>query len=549
MADKTSVNQIQALLTGLNRIQQISIAVAAITVAGGIAILTHFRTESDFRPLYTAMAPEDAAPVVQKLRESGVEYRLTDGGGTVLVPSAKLAESRLTLAGAGLPKSGRVGFEIFDKTNFGATELVEHINFQRALEGELERSVMSMAEVVQARVHLSLPKDSVFLDQRQPAKASVMVRLRPGAHISQQGVVAVTNLVASAVDGLSPEAVAVIDVDGNLLSRPRSTANDDSQVTSEALEVRQQIEHDLVAKMSSTLEPLVGSNNFRAGASVECDLTSGEQQEETFDPDKSVMVSSQKTEEDSRKGSAGGVPGTAANLPQPPAQTGNATGSSHRTESVTYQTSRVVKHTRIPQGVVKRMSLSVLVGQQTHWEGQGKARHRVVVPPSPDTLKTIHDLIAGVTGFNSDRGDQLIVETLPFEPALDGDPAKLISGVEPKTATPTWLEMVQKYRDPALIVMAGLAVLMVVLRTSAKMALNRNAALENAEMQSVPAVGAGAVYQPIPSADRAEISQPALHDFLSAAQEGTAQRIKDLAQKDINATANVLRMWMQNQKA
>src|SRR5579871_4236252 len=204
MADKTGVNQVQALLSGLTRVQQISIVVAAVAVAGGIAALTHFRAEADFRPLYTAMAPEDAAPVVQKLRESGVDYRLADGGGTVLVPSAKLAESRLTLAGAGLPKSGRAGFEIFDKTNFGATELVEHINYQRALEGELERSVMSMAEVIQARVHLSLPKDSVFLDQRQPAKASVMVRLRPGARLSAQNVIALSNLAASAVEGLSP---------------------------------------------------------------------------------------------------------------------------------------------------------------------------------------------------------------------------------------------------------------------------------------------------------------------------------------------------------
>ncbi len=548
MADNKDVNQIQALIAGLTRVQQLSIVVAAVAVAGGIAALTHFRTESDFRPLYTAMAPEDAAPVVQKLRESGVEYRLADNGGTVLVPSAKLAESRLTLAGAGLPKSGRVGFEIFDKTNFGATELVEHINYQRALEGELERSVMSMAEVVQARVHLSLPKESVFLDQRQPAKASVLVRLRPGAHISQQGVVAVTNLVASAVDGLSPDAVAVLDVDGDLLSRPRKAGNEESQVTSEALEVRQQIEHDLVAKMSSTLEPLLGPNNFRAGASVDCDLTSGEQQEETFDPDKSVMVSSQKTEDDTQRAGSGGIPGTAANLPHPPPQTGSATGSARRTENVTYQTSRVVKHTRIPQGVVRHMSLSVLVGQETHWEGQGKARHRVSVPPSAETMKTIHDLIAGVTGLNSERGDQLIVETLPFEPAIDGDVAKQLSPPEPKTPTPAWLQMIQKYRDPALLAMAGLAVLMVVLRTSAKLALKRHADQDSADLPSAPALGPGTEYAAVPGADRAELPPAVHHELLIGAQDGTAQRVRDLAQKDIDATANVLRMWMQNPK-
>lgn len=547
MPAATGSGQLQALVAGLSLVQRVSIVAAALAVGGGIVALTHFRTEGDFRPLYTGMAPEDAAPVVQKLRESGVEYRLADGGSSVLVPSAKLAESRLTLAGAGLPKSGRAGFELFDKTNFGATELVEHINYQRALEGELERSVMSMAEVIQARVHLSLPKESVFLDQQQPAKASVMVKLRPGARISPQNVLAVTNLVASAVEGLTPDAVAVLDVEGNLLSRPRRVSNDDSQVTSESLEVRQQIERDLVSKISTTLEPLLGSNNFRAGASVDCDLTSGEQQEETFDPDKSVMVSSQKTEDDSQRASAGGIPGTASNLPHPPEKASTGTGSSHRTENVTYQSSRIVKHTRIPQGVIRRMSLSVLVGQQTHFEGQGKARHSVTVPPSPETLKTIRDLVAGVTGFNMDRGDQLIVETLPFESPVDAD---FVRQAPPpaKAPNPVWLDMIGKYRDAILIALAGLVVLMVVLRTGMKMVSANKA--RTAEFEPAPALAPGAsAYGAISDSamDRADIS-PGRKDLLLGSHDATADRIRELAQRDLNATANVLRMWMQKQK-
>src|SRR6204780_3294320 len=214
------MDQFKSLINGLTLIQRAYFA-AAILIAGGcIYAVLHFRREGDFRPLYSAMAPEDAAQVVQKLKESGVDYRLAENGGTVLVASARLADSRLTMAAAGLPKSGRIGFELFDKTNFGATELVEHINYQRALEGELERSVLSMAEVVQARVHLTFPRESVFLDQQQPAKASVMIKLNPGARISPKNVIAVSNLVASAVEGLNPEEVAVIDMDGTLLSRP-----------------------------------------------------------------------------------------------------------------------------------------------------------------------------------------------------------------------------------------------------------------------------------------------------------------------------------------
>lgn len=470
------MDQFKNLINGLTLVQRIYFVAAILIAGGGIYAVLHYRHEGDFRTLYSAMAPEDAAQVVQKLKEAGVDYRLTENGGTVQVSSARLADSRLTLAAAGLPKSGRIGFELFDKTNFGATELVEHINYQRALEGELERSIMSMAEVVQGRVHLTFPKDSVFLDQQQPAKASVMVKLRPGARISPQNVVAITNLIASAVEGLNPDAVAVLDMDGNLLSRPKPAAAGDSQITSEAIEVRQQLERDLVNKISGTLEPLLGSSQFRAGASVDCDLTSGEQQEETFNPDQSVMVSSQKSEDTSGERTVGGIPGTASNLPNPPQQTKGGSGSSHRTENVTYQSSRVVKHTRIPQGVIRRMSLSVLVGQPAHWEGSGKTRHRVIVPPSPEKLKTIRDLVAGVTGFREDRGDQLIVETLPFESAVEADPSLFspVSTGKP-SAGPPWLDFIQKYQSALLIAVALLATFSLLLRSALRF-MSRNRA-------------------------------------------------------------------------
>src|SRR5579883_3491739 len=182
------MDQLKKLSQSLSPRQRLAILAAVVVCAGAIWTLTDWRRAGDFKPLYTSMAPEDAGAVVQKLKESGVAYRLGDGGGTVLVPSAKVAEARLELAAAGLPKSGRMGFELFDKTNFGATEFVEHINYQRALEGELERSMMALAEVEQARVHLTFAKESVFLESAQPAKASVMLRLRPGARLQPQNV-------------------------------------------------------------------------------------------------------------------------------------------------------------------------------------------------------------------------------------------------------------------------------------------------------------------------------------------------------------------------
>jgi flagellar M-ring protein FliF len=523
------------------------------------------------------MAPEDAAAVVQKLRESGVEFRLAENGATVLVPSAKLDETRLTLASAGLPKSGRIGFELFDKTNFGATELVEHVNYQRALEGELERSVMSMSEVAQARVHLSLPKTSVFLDQQQPAKASVMLKLRPGMSLPAPKVLAVTNLVASAVEGLAPESVAVLDMNGNLLNRPRRPT-EESQVNEQALEVRRQIEHDLVSKISETLEPLLGANMFRAGASVDCDLTSGDQQEETFDPDKSVMVTSQKTEDSGTRTGAGGVPGTAANMPNPtaPPTPAPVNGTAHRTENVTYQSSRIIRHTRTPQGVVKRMSLSVLVGQQAKWEGDAKSRRRVAVPPDADTLTKIRELVSGVTGFSAERGDQLIVETLPFESMMNVEyPEAPNTQKTQKQTDPKWLEQIKamKYGIPMAIgaVVVVLALIGFVVWKVMKMFGKKPAPHMNAELAapgdaakqldraaelateagidgSGKAATAGGTPQIAPPPRPVQqLAAKFQASMLTEDNKETMKQIHELVGKDMGGTVAVIRLWLQTE--
>src|ERR1700681_1454321 len=215
------MDQIKKLLSSLTAGQAFSIVLCAIAVGGGVVWFSRWQQESGMRPLYTALSPEDASAMVQKLREGGVVYKVGENGTRLLVPEARVAELRLEMAGLGLPKTGRIGFEIFDKTNFGITDFAEHVNYRRAVEGELERSIMAIAEVQQARVHVTLPKESVFTDAREPAKASVLVGLRAGSRLSQQNVVAITNLVSSAVEGLSPESISVVDMHGNLLSRPR----------------------------------------------------------------------------------------------------------------------------------------------------------------------------------------------------------------------------------------------------------------------------------------------------------------------------------------
>ncbi|HMC59086.1 MAG TPA: flagellar basal-body MS-ring/collar protein FliF [Candidatus Solibacter sp.] len=426
------------ILANLTIRQRITIVVVALLVGAGLYALVQHQHEADFHPLFTGLAPEDAAGIVQKLKETGVDYRLPEAGGSVLVPSARLADLRLTMAGLGLPKSGRIGFELFDKVNLGATEFTEHINYRRALEGELERTVMALTEVEQARVHLTFPKDSVFLESQQPAKASVVVKLKPGAHLAPQNVMAINHLVASAVEGLSPDGVSVLDTNGNLLGRPKPAVTLDGPDASEAvLDYRHKVEADLLAKINATLEPLLGANKFKAGVSVDCDFSGGEQSEEIFDPARSVMVSSQRSEDSSGTASANGVPGTASALPRPTSRPGGSTGKlSRMTENITYQSSRTVKKTRMPAGIVRKMSLAVLVDQEVKWEKDKGGFQRLLIPPPPEKLKIIHDLVAGVTGFTADRGDQLVIETLPFETTLLLEPPQSPGATPPAGTKP-----------------------------------------------------------------------------------------------------------------
>jgi flagellar M-ring protein FliF len=551
------MEQIKRLTGMLSTPQRWTILIASVLVSAGLYGLVHWQKESAFRPLYTSLAAEDASLVIQKLKEGSTEYRLSNNGTTISVPEEKVAELRLELAGAGVPKSGRIGFEIFDKTNFGMTDFAEHVNYRRAVEGELERSVMALSEVEQARVHITFPKESVFSEAQQPAKASVLIKIRPGASLPETSIPAITHLISSAVEGLAPEAVSVLDMRGNLLNRAKraASANDDS--SDAALEYRHKVEQDLTSKLDATLEPLVGAGRYRASVSAETDLTSGEQSEESFDPTRSSIVSSQTTEDTSTPTHAiSGIPGTASNLPDAaprPAVTGG--GTSRKTESVNYQTSRTVKRTILPQGSIKRLSVSVLIDHEAHWEGTGANAKRVLVPPSPERLKVIHDVIAATAGFNADRGDQLIVESLPFESTLNLDPPIAVlpeSNTHPRGRSP----IEQLKSDPKL--MGILAAIVVVALSGCGFILwrmKRSSAARSAQIHmsqslpEAPATGdsrelsraATAAQDGSPPSSSSSNKIPAL---IPARLEILTHELRETAQKDAEICAGVLRGWL-----
>lgn len=541
------MEQLRKFVGSLNVRQRLTILASAILVVIAIAGLMRWSREHDFKPLYSNLSADDAGAVLAKLREGGVEYRVRDADSTILVPSERIAELRLQMATAGIPKSGRIGYELFDKTNLGITDFTEQVNYHRAIEGELERSVMAIAGVEQARVHVTFPKDSAFTEDRQPAKASVMVKLKPGFKLSQPNAAAITQLVSSAVEGLAPEGVSVMDMHANLLLRPKKPG-DGSEPSEDLLQYKSAMEHETLAKINSVLDPLLGSDKYRASVDMDCDLTSGEQSEELFDPSHSVITTSQRSEEGSLARESAGVPGTQSNLPRPAARpAGQSGGLARRSENMAYETSRTVRRLKLPQGILRRMSISVLVDQNVRWEmaGKGATAHaqRVIEAPSAERMKVIQSVVAAAAGFNATRGDQLTVETLPFEATLTAEPpASLSPGGQGRPAPP------QKF---PVYVAAGIAAALLLLGALAFVLYRKRRKAQSPGM--APELAAASARQALAEAHRNTAPEaplaPAgdafkLAPLMTTKSQVLTKQVGEEANKDPAALARVLRSWL-----
>jgi flagellar M-ring protein FliF len=380
--------------------------ICATLVAATIAALIWYGARTDWRTLYAGLDPEDSRQMAQVLTQAQIPFDLAANGTTIRVPAAQLDKARLATAAKGGPRSGRMGFELFDKPNWVGSEFDEQVNYQRALEGELEHTVATLADVQSARVHLVMQHDSLFRDQERPAKAAVVLTLRHRSLADGEDE-AIRNLVASAVDGLSPAQVSLIDASGHLPLGPK---------TPEAM--RLGMEQALESKVIETLEPVTGPGNVRASVTVDYDPTATDVTEETYDPAKVVTLSMQRTEQTSGpQAIPAGVPGTASNAPnsQPlpvyPQQV--APPQSAKTESGTYGASKVVRHVTQGPGHIRRLTAAVVVndrmatgqnGKQVNWQ-----------PRSAEELRTLTALAQAAVGFDSTRGDMVTVQDLAFD--------------------------------------------------------------------------------------------------------------------------------------
>ena len=381
--------------------------VAAALLLALFGGLLWYSLRTDWRTLYADLDPEDARQIGQILTTAQIPYDATPNGAGIRVPSDQLDKARLATAAKGGIKSGRLGFEIFDKPNWVGSEFDEQVNFQRALEGELEHTVGSLSDVESARVHLVLPHDSLFREQERPAKASVVLKLRHRA-LADGEPEAIRNLVASAVDGLTPDRVVLVDAAGHLPLGPK---------TADAL--RLTAEQALEEKLVSTLEPVTGTGNVRASVTLDYDPAATDETQEAYDPDQTVTLSMERTEQTTgAQPVAAGVPGTASNapnsqaLPVYPQQT--TPPQTAKTESGTYGASKTVRHVMENPGRVRRLTAAIVVNDRlAQLATRGKAA--VWQPRSADELRNLTALAQAAIGFEGPRGDIVTVQDLAFE--------------------------------------------------------------------------------------------------------------------------------------
>lgn len=399
--------------------KQMLVAGVAFLSALAFAILIFVANRTDYRPLFTNLTSEDAGEIVKKLKDSKTPYQITADGKGVLVPSDKVYELRLTLASEGIPQGGGVGFEIFDRKNFGMTEFVQKLNYQRALQGELSRTIAQLTGVEQARVHLVIPEKSLFKDNEKPATASIVLKMKSNRALRDSEVQGVVHLVSASIEGMEPEHVTVLDSRGKILSKGGSS-DPTTRMTSAMQESQRSYEKSVEERIQSLLDRIVGGGKSVARVTAAFDFKQVERLEEKFDPESIAVRSEQRTEEKGASTtSSAGVPGVQTNLGRTTAGGGSASGGgSKNDETLNYEVSRSTSKIIEPVGALSKISVAVLVDGKYEAPAaakEGQAAKGKYIPRSPDELLKIETLVKSAVGFNAERGDQLSVQNIPFQ--------------------------------------------------------------------------------------------------------------------------------------
>ena len=496
----------------------------------------------DYRILFSSIPDKDGGAIIASLAQMNVPYKISDGGGAILVPAPMVHETRLKLASQGLPKGGSVGFELIDNQKFGATQFQEQVNYQRALEGELAKSIQSLGAVQAARVHLAIPKPTLFMREQQKPTASVLLSLYPGKTLDRSQVGGIMHLVSSSLPDLPVKNVSVVDQTGALLS-PQSDAGEAGRLDATQLSYVQQLEQTHIKRIMEILAPLYGAENVRAQVSADIDFAQSESTSEEFKPNQTPAEGAIRSQQISEAGGAGGgaqgVPGALTNQPGAPATApltgGGATNPSGgaataagaagqgRRESVTnYEVDKTVRRVSTPTGVLKRLSAAVVVNHKRIAPAKpggiaGSA------PLTPEELTQVNALVKEAIGFSKDRGDSINVVNALFTPPM----------VEKLPDVPLWkqpenIDLAREIGRYLLLAVVVLFVVFGVLRPLIR------------QVMTPP---------PLPTPDEAQ----ALEDA-GVAADGTPrvlpapsnslEKARTMAQQDPRVVANVIRNWV-----
>ncbi|WP_454061240.1 flagellar basal-body MS-ring/collar protein FliF [Candidatus Nitrospira salsa] len=447
--------------------QRVGLVVLLALGIAVIPVLGLMGKEPDMGVLFADLEREDVQAIVAKLDSQKIPYELSEGGDTIKVPSEQVHELRLQMASSGLPETGGVGFEIFDRVGLGVTQFVQKMNYRRALQGELARTISQIREVERTRVHLVLPERRLFTSDKQPAQAAVVLTLRRGAALSQGQVQGVTHLVSSSVEGLTPSDVTVVDSHGQVLSK--TAGQKDSQLTSTQVDMQRNVEHDLEQRVQTMLDKVLGRNKSVVRVSSELDFRQVEVTEETYDPESQVVRSENRSQEKVIEDSGpSGVPGVRSNVPND----GDVTGGSGRpkeakrkNEVLNYEMNRKVSKIVEPTGSIQRLSVAVLVDgtyvpvEGADAEANADEAELKYVPRSEEEMSKLVDIVKKAVGFSESRGDEIEVVNTPFEatPLTEGD-EHVATVVHSFLAT--WGGLIK----PAVFLVLGLLVLLLVVR-------------------------------------------------------------------------------------
>ena len=453
---RTPLDQIRDLLARLTPGQKARLIVAGALTAAAVWGLVAVANRVRYETLFSNLEPEDAGLIVAKLQESKIDHRLEAGGTAVAVPAEKVAEVRLSLASEGIPRGGGVGFEIFDRSGFDVSDFVQNVNYQRAMERELGRTIEALDAVSKARVHLVLPARTLFAADGPEAKASVVVKLYRGHALRSEETLAIAHLVSSAVRGLAPEKVSIVDTDGRMLKDGQSTETVHA-LSARQIEIKSNVEREMQTTLVSLLEPIVGQGRVRARVDAALDFQKVERVEERYDPDGAVVRSEQKGRQKRSGGSGGGAPGTSSNLPVgTPVVSSAQTDTDESVDSVVnYEIPKTVSTITEPVGELKRLSVAVVVDNAVR-RGEGEGAALQSVPRAEEEMKKITELIRAAIGIDERRGDVLTVENLPFDAGVPGD------DIEAPTLSDRWDSWMRAARWPAIALGALLLFFLIV---------------------------------------------------------------------------------------